>query len=255
MREISFLCYISPMSPSSPIGFFDSGIGGLTIRHEVMRLLPHESTVYIADRAHCPYGRRSVEEITVLSKQCTERLLERGCKLVVVACNTATAAAIDTLRADYPHVPFVGMEPAVKPAALHSKTGIIGILATEGTFNGRLFRETSERFAKGVRVETCVGTGFVELVEAGKAETEEARRAVEAVLRPLLDKGIDHLVLGCTHYPYLLPHIRDIAGPGVAIIDPSPAIARRVEQLLAERNLLAPIGAVARHELIGELPI
>jgi len=185
-----------------------------------------------------------------LSKRCVERLLERGCKLIVVACNTATAAAIDTLRIDYPCIPFVGMEPAVKPAALHSKTGVIGILATEGTFHGRLFRETSERFAQGVRVETCAGTGFVELVEAGKAESEEARRAVESVLRPLLDKGIDHLVLGCTHYPYLVGHIRDIAGPDVVILEPSSAVARRVEQLLAEHGLLASSGTLARHDVL-----
>jgi len=226
------------MHDSRPIGFFDSGIGGLTVWREVTTLLPRESTVYIADNAHCPYGHKTHEELVALSKQCVETLLNENCKLIVVACNTATAAAIDTLRKTY-SIPFVGMEPAVKPAALNSKTGVIGVLATEGTFNGRLFKETSARFADTATMEICVGNGLVELVESGKADTEETYHVLEKLLKPMLDKGIDHLVLGCTHFPFLRPHIQKIVGPHVTIIDPAPAVARQVERLLTEKDILA----------------
>lgn len=214
------------------IGLFDSGVGGLSVWREVVDLLPRESTVYIADNAHCPYGRRSADELVALSQRLVEALLAEGCELVVVACNTATAAAIDTLRARYA-VPFVGMEPAVKPAALHSRTGVIGVLATEGTFNGRLFRETSARFAQGVRQVVRVGEGLVELVESGQADSPAARRAVEAHVRPMVAEGIDHLVLGCTHFPFLGTLIREVAGPGVTVLDPAPAVARQVARVLA----------------------
>jgi glutamate racemase len=223
------------------IGFFDSGVGGLSVWREVVARLPRERTVYIADNAHCPYGRKSVDELVILSQRLAQALLAADCKLIVVACNTATAAAIGTLRARF-SVPFVGMEPAVKPAALNSRSGVIGVLATEGTFNGRLFRETSARFAAGVREIVRVGDGLVELVEAGRADSDEARVAVEAHVRPMVAEGIDHLVLGCTHFPFLMRHIRAAAGPGVTVLDPAPAVARQVEHLLAAHGLLAEGG-------------
>ena len=236
------------MHDSRPIGFFDSGIGGFTVWREVAALLPRESTVYIADSAHCPYGAKAQDELVALSRQCVEMLLEDDCKLIVIACNTATAAAIDVLREAY-SVPFVGMEPAVKPAALNTKTGVIGVLATEGTFNGRLFKETSARFADTATIETCVGNELVELVESGKADTEETFHVLERLLKPMLAKDIDHLVLGCTHFPYLRPHIRRIVGDTVAILDPAPAVARQVERLLAEKNALVLHG-IPTHTLV-----
>jgi glutamate racemase len=232
-----------------PIGFFDSGIGGLTVWREVTALLPRESTVYVADTAHCPYGHKAQEELVALSRQCVEMLLGEGCKLIVIACNTATAAAIDVLREGYPAVPFIGMEPAVKPAALNTRTGVIGVLATEGTFNGRLFKETSARFASHVTLEMCVGNELVELVDSGKAESGEAYRLLERLLKPMLDKNIDHLVLGCTHFPFLRPHIERIVGGGVAILDPAPAVARHAERLLIEKGMVC-YGGIPAHTFI-----
>jgi len=236
------------MHDSRPIGFFDSGVGGLTVWREVTALLPRESTVYVADSAHCPYGSKTRDEVVALSRRCVEMLLDESCKLVVVACNTATAAAIDTLRETYP-VPFVGMEPAVKPAALNSKTGVIGVLATEGTFNGRLFKETSARFADSATMEVCVGNDLVELVESGKADDEETCRVLERLLRPMLDKNIDHLVLGCTHFPFLRPQIQRIVGDRVTIVDPAPAVARQVERRLTENGILSQRG-IPTHAMI-----
>lgn len=225
-------------SDARPIGVLDSGIGGLSVWFEVVARLPRERTIYVADNANCPYGCRSAEAVIALSERLVKALLAADCKLIVVACNTATAAAIDTLRTRF-DVPFVGMEPAVKPAALNSRTGVIGVLATEGTFNGRLFRETSARFATGVRHVVRVGEGLVELVESGRADTAEARAVVERQVQPMLAEGIDHLVLGCTHFPFLRAHIEAVAGPGVTLVDPAPAVARQVERLLAATGLLA----------------
>ncbi|MCL1857554.1 MAG: glutamate racemase, partial [Kiritimatiellaeota bacterium] len=209
------------------IGFIDSGVGGLCVWQEVVRLLPQEDTLYIADSAHCPYGRKSPDEIYDAVLPLVSSLVEEGCKLVVIACNTATAAAIEALREAFPDVPFVGMEPAVKPAALNSRTGVIGILATDGTLHGRLFNETSARFAKNVRIVSRAGDGLVELVEAGKADAPETRRLLETYLRPMLEEGIDHLVLGCTHFAFLTNAMRAICGEGVTLLDPAPAVARR----------------------------
>lgn len=229
----------------SPIGFFDSGVGGLCIRDAVKALLPHEDTVYYADSAYCPYGSRPPGEILSRARFLTEELLARACKMVVVACNTATAAAIDTLRAEWPEVPFIGMEPAVKPAALKSKSGVVGVLATEGTFHGRLYRETCARFAQGVTVLTCVADEFVRLVEAGETDGPRAEEVVRAKVVPLLAAGADHLVLGCTHFPHLKNVIARVAAGRAEIIDPAPAVAAQVARVLATRHLLNSAGGAS----------
>ncbi|MCQ2368731.1 MAG: glutamate racemase [Kiritimatiellae bacterium] len=221
-----------------PVGFFDSGIGGRCIETAFKRMCPSESTIYIADSAHCPYGNKSAEEIIKLSEANTEKLLKAGAKMIVVACNTATAAAIDYLRAKYPEVPFVGLEPAVKPAALKSKSGVVAVLATEGTFNGRLYKETSARFAKNVVVLTVVADEFVLMVERGETGGKKAEAAVRKRLEPLLAAGADHIVLGCTHFPHLKPLMEKIAAGRAEIVDPSDAVARQAKRVLEAKGLL-----------------
>ena len=226
-------------SKNSPVGFFDSGIGGRCILDAFRRLCPRESTRYIADSANCPYGNRPPEEIVALSDACVRRLLAEGCKLIVVACNTATAAAIDYLRGRYPDVPFVGLEPAVKPAVLNSKSAVVAILATQGTFNGRLYRETTARFAKDTVVLAVVADEFVTMVERGETSGPEAEEAVRRRIEPLIAAGADHIVLGCTHFPHLKELIAKAAAGRAVIVDPSEAVARRVKAVLEERGLLA----------------
>ena len=233
-----------------PVGFFDSGVGGTCILNAFRRLCPDEKTVYIADSKNCPYGNRPAEEIIRLSEANVKKLLKRNCKMIVVACNTATAAAIDSLRAKHPEVPFIGLEPAVKPAALRSKTGVVGVLATAGTFNGRLYNETKAKFAKNVTVLATVADEFVALVEAaaepGSIVVDSNRLlspAVEKVVRrrvePLLKAGADKIVLGCTHFPHLKPVIERVCGGMAEVIDPSEAVARQAKRVLAARGLLA----------------
>ena len=224
-----------------PIGIYDSGFGGLTVWREVRRSLPYESLVYLGDGKNCPYGSRSQEEIRSLADAAVQRLLAEGCKLIVVACNTATAAAIEFLREKYAPLPIVGMEPAVKPACLATRSGVVGVLATERSLEGDLFRRTAARYGEHIEVIAQPGWGFVELVEQNREESPEAERCVREAVEPMLARGVDQIVLGCTHYPFLVPLLeRVVEGRGVAIIDPSPAVARRVEQLLSERGLLTP---------------
>lgn len=225
-----------------PIGFFDSGVGGLCVRDAVRTLLPREDTVYYADSAHCPYGNRPAAEIRARARTLTRLLLATPCKMIVVACNTATAAAIDVLRTEWPDVPFIGMEPAVKPAALNSKSGVVGVLATEGTFHGRLYRETSARFAQGVTVLACVADEFVRLVETGETDGARAECIVRAKVEPLLAAGADHLVLGCTHFPHLTRVIERVAAGRAVVVDPAPAVAAQVKRVLAARDLLNDVG-------------
>ena len=226
-----------------PVGFFDSGIGGTCVLDAFRRLCPGVETHYIADSENCPYGNKPPEEIVRLSEANVRRLLAMGCRMIVVACNTATAAAIDYLRAKYPQVPFVGIEPAVKPAALRSRSGVVAVLATQGTFNGRLYRETSARFAKGVTVLATVADEFVEEVEKlrGRKVTDLKGRALtrlEGIVRrriePLLAAGADHIVLGCTHFPHLKPLIEKVAAGRAAVVDPSEAVARQAKRLLEQ---------------------
>lgn len=216
------------------VGFFDSGVGGRCILDAFSRICPGEPTVYVADTENCPYGNRSPEEIVRLSERISADLIGRGCEVVVVACNTATAAAIDHLRMTWPDTPFVGMEPAVKPAALGSKSGIVGVLATRGTFNGRLYRATSAKLSGTVRIIECVADEFVDLVERGVVSGAEAEIAVRRRLEPLLDAGADRIVLGCTHFPHLKKVMERVAHGRAEIVDPSDAVARRIADVLGE---------------------
>ncbi|MBS7292072.1 MAG: glutamate racemase [Bacteroidales bacterium] len=218
------------------IGIFDSGSGGLSVFREIIKLLPEESYVYYADNANCPYGEKSLPFIQDRSRAITEFLLSRGARIIVVACNTATAAAITTLRNEYP-VRFIGMEPAVKPAALSSQTGVIGVLATAGTLKGSKYLTTKGIYEDDVRIVEHVGQGFVELAEAGILDGPVAEETVRRSLRPLLDAGADRIVLGCTHYPFLRNVIQRVAGPDVRIIDPAPAVARHLVDVMREEGL------------------
>jgi glutamate racemase len=223
------------MSNSSPIGIFDSGIGGLSVWREIARQLPHEDTIYFADQIHIPYGPRSLQEIRSFSEAITRFLLERGCKLIVVACNAASAAALKHLRAAFPDVPFVGMEPAVKPAAETTHTGVVGVLATPATFQGELFASVVERFANGVQLVKEVCPGLVQQVEAGRLNTPDTLAMLDRFLTPIRAAKADTIVLGCTHYPFVIEAIRQLA-PGVNVIDPAPAVARQVDRVLQERS-------------------
>ncbi len=213
------------------VGFFDSGVGGRCILEAFQRLCPAAKTLYIADSAHCPYGNRSPEEIIRLSEAIVRKLLRRGCGMIVVACNTATAAAIDYLRAKYPRVPFVGIEPAIKPAAQRSASRIIGVLATAGTFNGRLYNETRERFAKNVTVIAAIADEFVQLVERGETSGARVERIVRAKVEPLLKAGADRIVLGCTHFPHLRSVIEAVCGGRAEVIDSCEAVARQAKRV------------------------
>lgn len=227
------------MPDNSPIGVLDSGMGGLSVFSEIVKLLPHESVIYYGDGKNCPYGKKTAEEVLSIADDIVKVLLAKGVKLIVLACNTATANAIDRLRATY-DIPFVGMEPAVKPAAMNTRTGVVGILATAPTLTGKLFRETSDRYSDRVKILPEVGEGFVELVEADREDSPEAEDAVRKVIAPLIEAGADQLVLGCTHYPFLGGAMRKvIGGRDVDIVNPAPAVARRVMNLLSDRGLLA----------------
>ena len=226
----------------SPIGIFDSGVGGLSIFRAIREELPRERIIYIADQANVPYGKRTLENVRKLSEKITEFLIAEGSKIIVVACNTASAASLYYLRDVYPDVPFVGMEPAVKPAVEITRSGYVGVLATPATFQGTLYASVIERFANGVNVlqDTC--PGLVEQIEAGYLDTYETRFILENTLKPMLEHGIDTVVLGCTHYPFVIPLIKEIVGTEVRVIDPAPAIARQTCRVLHLANLLNPNG-------------
>ena len=220
-----------------PIGIFDSGVGGLSVWREVKSRLRNESIIYVADSLNCPYGIKSKEEVVLLAKKNVDFLLSKNCKLIIVACNTATAAAIDFLRQNY-DIPFVGMEPAIKPAALNTMTGEIGILATKGTFNGELYNNTKNTFAKNIKVHIKIGEGLVELVEKAEFSTVNARDIVRKNMSEFLKHPIDNLILGCTHYPFLIDLIKENLSKGVTIIDPAFAIAKQTKALLSSYGLI-----------------
>ena len=228
------------------IGLFDSGVGGLSVWREIAAQLPNECTVYLADQAHVPYGPRSMQEIRAFSEAITRFLSDLGCHIIVVACNTASAAALTHLRATFPTVPFVGMEPAVKPAAQTTHVGRVGVMATPATFQGELFASVVERFANGVQLINQVCPGLVEQVEAGRLDTPDTEAMLRQYLAPMLAAGVDTIVLACTHYPFLAPAIQRIAGPGVRVIDPAPAIARQVRRVMEQRGLLSSSGEASR---------
>lgn len=225
-------------NPNSAIAIYDSGLGGLSIVREVLRELPDENLFYFADNIHMPYGPRPLEEVRSFAVTIAERLLMLPAKTVVVACNTASAAALRTLREVFPDVPFVGMEPAVKPAARESRSGKVGVLATLATFQGQLFESVVERFARDVEVIRQPCPGLAEFIESHPPDHPGLEPLLEKFIRPLVDGGVDTLVLGCTHYPLAKDAIARVAGEGVHIVDPSPAIARRTRQVLGEAGLL-----------------
>jgi glutamate racemase len=229
------------------VGVFDSGVGGLSVVRELMRQQPVQPIVYLADHAHTPYGQRTLAEIRGLAEGITRFLLAQGARVIVIACNTASAAALNWLRGEFPDVPFVGMEPAVKPAAERTRCGRVGVIATAATFQGELFASLLDRYAGNIAVHTQVCPELVSLVEAGELGSEHTRQAVHSYLAPLLAAGVDQLVLGCTHYPFLRPVIEEIAGPGVEIIDPAPAVARQAGRVLAGHGWLAGDGVPAEH--------
>lgn len=236
-----------------PIAMLDSGVGGLSILREVRRVLPHEDILYFADHAHVPYGPRPLTEIQRLAEGIVRFLLAQQAKTVVVACNAASAASLHYLRAAFPGVPFVGMEPAVKPAAEQTQNGVIGVVTTEATFQGELFASVVGRFAQGVEVLTQVCPEFVTLVEQGSVEGSAARDIVRTRLEPLLTRGIDHLVLGCTHFPFLEKLIAEAVGPGVRLVDPSPAVARQVVRVVDEARNEQPRPGRVRHYTTGSV--
>jgi len=229
------------MNAHQPIGMFDSGLGGLSVYQDIRALMPAEDVIYYADNAYCPYGIRSPEEIRARSLLISELLLEQGAKVIVVACNTASAMAIDHLRHAHPEASFVGLEPAVKPAARLTRSGKVGVLATPRTVAGERLRWLIETHAGGVEVRTVAATGLVELVEAGTLRGSEVRATLQPLLDPMLAAGVDVVVLGCTHYPFLRDEIEAYVGPDVMVIDSGIAIARRARQVLMDQGLLRPV--------------
>ncbi|WP_159021862.1 glutamate racemase [Formosa sp. L2A11] len=232
---------------TQPIGIFDSGVGGTSIYKEIEALLPHENTIYLADSANAPYGNKSPEDILKLSIKNTEYLLNYNCKLIVVACNTATTNAIKVLRETY-NIPFIGIEPAIKPASLNSKTKAIGILATKGTLTSKLFHDTTNLYKNDVQVIEQEGEGIVPLIEAGKTLSEDMKTLLKIYLEPMIKANIDYLVLGCTHYPYLLPLLLELLPKEVKIIDSGEAVARQTKTILEKQNLLNTETLSAKHQ-------
>ena len=240
------------MSPEmvSPIGIFDSGVGGLSVLRAIRALMPGEDLIYFGDQAHVPYGMRTIDQIRDFSEEITKHLLKQQAKMIVVACNTASAVALKYLRSRFPDVPFVGMEPAVKPAAETTRSRKVGVLATPATFQGELYASVVERFAKNVKLfpETC--PGLVTQIEKGELDSQTTNAILNKALEPLLKEGIDTIVLGCTHYPFVIPQIKRIAGSRVRVIDPAPAIARRVSSLLDSNRLRNQSDRIGRMRFI-----
>lgn len=222
-----------------PIGVFDSGVGGLSVLREMRTLMPNENIIYFGDQGHVPYGPRPMEQIQDFSEGITRFLLAQKSKIIVVACNTASAAALKYLRQTFPDVQFVGMEPAVKPAAEKTQTGKVGVLATPATFQGALYASVVERFANGVELFQNTCSGLVQQIEMGNLQGDETRKILEDALHPMLEKNIDTVVLGCTHYPFVIPLIEKIVGEKVRVIDPAPAVAKQVKRLLEAGGMLS----------------
>ena len=232
------------LDPAAPIGIFDSGVGGLSVWRQVANHLPAETLLYLADQAHVPYGNRTAEEIQRFCLAVADQLVERGCKALVVACNTASAVALQPLRRRFPDLPILGLEPAVKPAVALTRSGVVGVMATPATFQGQLYRATVGRHASDVRVVEQVCIGLADLVEAGELEGPVCDALLQRFLEPMLAAGADTIVLGCTHYPFVIEAIRRLVGPGLAVLDPAPAVARHLGHVLQQRGL-ASRGPVA----------
>lgn len=236
-----------PITLESPIGVFDSGVGGISVLRAMREQMPEESVLYFGDQEHIPYGPRPMEQIRDFSEAITRFLLEQGAKMIVVACNTASAAALKSLRETYPDIQFVGMEPAVKPAAERTHTGKVGVLATPATFQGALYASVVERFANGVELFQNTCNGLVQQIEQGHLNDKETRQILENALQPMLEKNIDTVVLGCTHYAFVIPLIQDIVGDSVRVIDPAPAVAKQTARILearGPRNISASKGKI-----------
>lgn len=227
------------MGKDAPIGVFDSGVGGLSVLEEIQRLLPHESLLYVADGGHIPYGEKTPAFIRERSRSVAAFFRERGAKAFVIACNTATVAAVADLRLDYPDWPLVGMEPAVKPAAAATRSGVVGVLATTGTLQSAKFAALLDRFAADVRVITQPCPGLVELIETGDLDSPALRQLLQGYVGPLLSAGCDTIILGCTHYPFLKPLLAQMLPPSIILIDTGAAVARQLKRLLGERDVLA----------------
>lgn len=242
------------MTRNGPIGIFDSGAGGLSVWREIVRELPNEATVYFADQVHMPYGPRTEEELRDFCDAITRFLLAQSCKAVVVACNTASAAALKHLRETFPSLPTIGMEPAVKPAAGATRSGVVGIMATPATFQGRLFQATAGRHASSIRLVNQVCDGLAEQVERGELDTAATEVLLRRYLQPMLAAGADTVVLACTHYPFVIDLIRRITGPGVEVIDPAPAIARHVHRTLEQQALLSAATGMPVHRFFSTGP-
>ena len=229
---------------NNPIGVYDSGFGGLSVWRELHRALPNESLLYLGDGKNCPYGSKSVEQIRELAENAVRELIDRGAKLVVVACNTATAAAIAHLRSIFPDMPIVGLEPAIKPACLESKSRKVGVLATERSLKGEKFLTTLAKYGEGVEVIKSVGEGFVEAVEANKEDDPQTKETVRKVVEPMIEQGVDIIVLGCTHYPFLADTIKKVAaahgadGNSFHLIDPAPAVARHLLDIMTNEDII-----------------
>ncbi len=221
------------------VGVFDSGVGGLSVLREIRSSLPAQPVLYFADQANVPYGIRQLEEVRTFARGISRYLLELGAELIVVACNTASVAALHTLREEFSPIPFVGMEPAVKPAVEQSQTGRVGVLATEATFHTSMYASVVERFAQGVTLYEDPCPGLVAQVEMGDLSGADTRQILERALLPMMAKGVDTIVMGCTHYPFVIPLIKEIVGEEIRVIDPAPAIARQVRRVLEANNLLA----------------
>src|SRR5258706_1006285 len=232
----------------------DSGVGGLAVLREVRQLLPNESVIYVGDQGHLPYGQRSRDEIRLFTSSIVRFLIDQNCKLIVIPCNTANAAALHYVRELYPQIPIVGMEPAIKPAAEHTKTGVVGVIMTKATYQSELFASVVDRFANGIKVETQVCPDLVLLVERGALDTPEAHAIIAGYLEPLQAAGIDELVIGCTHFPFLDKQLRAQLGPGVEIVDPGPAVARQVSRVLERQQLanLSDAPATVRYVTTGD---
>lgn len=222
------------------IGIFDSGVGGISIWKEIHKLMPHENTIYLADSNNAPYGNKSVDEIISLSIKNTEALINMGAKIIVVACNTATTNAIATLREQF-NIPIIGIEPAIKPAALKTQSKSIGILATRGTLNSNLFTSTSNEFTNGITLHEVIGEGLVKLIEKGLLKSPEMDVLLKKYTDQLIQKEIDYLVLGCTHYPFLIPQLKKLIPETIQIIDSGEAVARQTQAVLKKNGLLNSI--------------
>jgi glutamate racemase len=221
-----------------PVGVFDSGIGGVSVLTAIREELPAIDLIYAGDNIHLPYGEKTMDEIVAYSRGVVEFLRSKGCSVIVIACNTASAAALKKLREEYSDLVFIGMEPAVKPAAEQTQTGAVGVMATTATFQGELFASVVERFASGVKVIQQPCPGLVQQIEAGELDTPATMKMLRGWLEPMKAQNIDRIVLGCTHYPFVRNAIKTILGDGVTIIDPAPAIAKQVRRVLESRNEL-----------------